>query len=102
MWRGACPERPTKGRESNLRSYYPDFVVVDHNGTHWLIETKGAETSEVAYRDLAARNWCENATALTGTLWRYLKIPQKGYEVLQASRLEHLLALAPAALQGFS
>jgi hypothetical protein len=25
-----------------LRSYYPDFVAVDTNRTHWLIETKGA------------------------------------------------------------
>lgn len=80
----------------NLRSYYPDFVAVDAEGGHWLIETKGAETAEVVHKDLAARNWCENATALTGTQWRCLKIPQKAYEVLQPSRLEHLLALQPA------
>jgi type III restriction enzyme len=43
----------------NLRSYYPDFAAVDTDGTHWLIETKGAETAEVVHRDLAARNWCE-------------------------------------------
>jgi type III restriction enzyme len=40
----------------NLRSYYPDFVAVDTNGTHWLIETKGAETAEVVYKDSAAKN----------------------------------------------
>jgi type III restriction enzyme len=82
----------------NLRSYYPDFVAVDSDGVHWLIETKGAETAEVVHKDLAARNWCENATALTETKWRYLKIPQKAFEILQPLKLVHLQALAPAGL----
>jgi type III restriction enzyme len=83
----------------NLRSYYPDFVAVDTQGTHWLIETKGMESTEVAHKDLAASNWCENATALTKTQWRYLKILQKAFEVLQPSRLEHLQALQPAVAE---
>jgi|SRR5439155_24106063 len=78
----------------NLRSYYPDFVAVETQGTHWLIETKGAETPEVAYKDLAARNWCENASRLTSTAWKYLKIPQKAFEMLQPTQFSHLLALA--------
>lgn len=82
----------------NLRSYYPDFVAVDTYGRHWLIETKGAETAEVAHKDLAARNWCENSTNLTKTEWRYIKVPQKAFEVLQLSKLEHLRALEPAVL----
>ena len=82
----------------NLRSYYPDFVAVDSEGGHWLIETKGAETTEVAHKDLAARNWCENATRLTKTEWWYIKVPQRAFEVLQPSRLEHLRALEPAAV----
>jgi hypothetical protein len=44
--------------------------------THWLIETKGQESVDVAHQDQAARLWCENATELTGTPWRYLKMPQ--------------------------
>jgi len=80
----------------NLRSYYPDFVAVDTEGTHWLMETKGAETAEVVHKDLAARNWCENATGLTKIEWRYIKVPQKAFEVLQPSRLEDLRALEPA------
>ncbi len=82
----------------NLRSYYPDFVAIDKDGTHWLLETKGAETSEVQYKDAAAIQWCTNATQLTGTTWRYLKIPQKGFETLQPTRLEHLMALSSATL----
>jgi type III restriction enzyme len=82
----------------NLRSYYPDFVAVDKKGTRWLLETKGAETGEVVHKDLAAVQWCANATQLTGTKWEYLKVPQKDFETLQPSRLEHLIALKPAVL----
>jgi type III restriction enzyme len=82
----------------NLRSYYPDFVAIDRGGTHWLLETKGAETSEVQYKDAAAIQWCANATQLTGTKWQYLKVPQKGFETLQPTRLEHLMALSPTGL----
>jgi type III restriction enzyme len=78
----------------NLRSYYPDFVAIDLADTHWLIETKGMETTDVSHKDTAARNWCENATQLTGVRWEYAKIPQKGFEVLQPARLVDLGALA--------
>jgi len=78
----------------NLRSYYPDFVTLDDRGTHWLLETKGAETGDVAYKDAAAALWCENATQLTGKQWKYIKVPQKGFQTLQPSRLEHLMALS--------
>src|SRR5947207_14360064 len=70
----------------NLRSYYPDFVAVDTEGTHWLIATKGAETAEIVHKKLAARRWCENASGLTNIEWRYSKITQKGFEVLEPSR----------------
>jgi hypothetical protein len=33
----------------NLRSYYPDFVVIDSSGTHWLVETNGMETADVSH-----------------------------------------------------
>ncbi len=39
----------------NLRSYYPDHVAGDKDGTRWLLETKGAETAEVQYKDAAAQ-----------------------------------------------
>ena len=77
----------------NLRSYYPDFVALDSEGNHWLIETKGMESAEVSQKDAAASNWCENASALTGTPWRYRKIPLKGFEVLQPRLLADLAAL---------
>jgi type III restriction enzyme len=82
----------------NLRSYYPDFVAIDSAGQRWLIETKGMESAEVSQKDAAANNWCENASTLTGVAWRYMKVPQKGFEVLQPRRLADLAALHPQKL----
>jgi len=68
---------------NNLRYYEPDFVAVHENGVHYLIETKGREDVDVANKDRAAILWCENATRLTDTEWRYLKVSQKEYEKLE-------------------
>lgn len=77
----------------NLKSYYPDFVAVDADGVHWLFETKGQETAEVARKDRAATLWCENATKLSKRTWKYTKVPQKDFEALQPHRLADLVAL---------
>jgi type III restriction enzyme len=79
----------------NLRSYYPDFVAVDGDGCHWLVETKGMESAEVEYKDRAAQTWCENATALAGVSWKYVKVPQKAFELLQPRKFSDLAALMP-------
>jgi type III restriction enzyme len=79
----------------NLRFYEPDFVAVVADGTHWLLETKGLEDVNVAFKDRAARLWCENASTLTGTPWRYLKVQQTEYNSLQPAQFADLLALAP-------
>jgi hypothetical protein len=78
----------------NLRSYYPDFAAIDKAGTHWLIETKGMESAEVSQKDSAAANWCENASNLTNVAWKYIKVPQKGFEVLQPRHFADLAALS--------
>lgn len=82
----------------NLKSYYPDFAAVDQNGVHWLLETKGQETSDVPRKDAAAIRWCENASSLTDTLWKYVKVPQKEFAALQTTRLADLAALQPPSL----
>ena len=71
---------------------------VDEHGTRWLLESKGAETEDVAHKDAAATQWCENATQLSGTKWQYLKVPQKAFDLLQPNRLQELKALAHARL----
>ncbi len=75
---------------ANLRAYYPDFVAEAEDGTHWILETKGQESAEVLHKDRAASQWCENATALTKTTWKYLKVPQKEFAGLQPGSLEDL------------
>jgi type III restriction enzyme len=83
----------------NLRYYYPDFAAVLTSGDHYLIETKGQETTEVAHKDRAALYWAESATRLTGTPWRYIKVPQKEYTQLQPTEFADLLVFAePASL----
>jgi type III restriction enzyme len=82
----------------NLKSYFPDFVAIDDEGTHWLLEAKGQENIDVIRKDNAATRWCENATTLTGTVWQYVKVPQKDYEALRPARLADLTALQPVSL----
>lgn len=72
---------------TNLRYYEPDFVAVDGADGHYVIETKGREDIDVAHKDRAAIIWCENATLLTGTVWSYIKVPQKGFTDLQPTDL---------------
>jgi hypothetical protein len=82
----------------NLRSYYPNFVAVEQDGTHWLLERKGHETPEAQRKDEAAQRWCEDATTLTGTQWRYLMGPQKQFEQLQAATLADLVGTSSSLL----
>jgi type III restriction enzyme len=79
---------------TNLRYYEPDFVVVASDDTHWLVETKGREDVDVIHKDRAAQVWCENATLLTATAWRYLKIPQPEFAKLQPTQFDDLLVFA--------
>ena len=64
----------------NLRHYFPDFVVRLTNGEHWIVETKGQETIESVRKADAAQLWCETATELAGTVWRYLKVQQDHFQ----------------------
>ena len=78
---------------TNLRYYEPDFVAVQDDGTHWLIETKGQVNIDVVHKNRAATLWCENATRLTGTEWQYLIVHQTDFEQLQPDSYSDLYAL---------
>lgn len=69
----------------NLRYYYPDYVVVDENGTHHLVETKGRQDENVFNKDRSATAWADSATYLTGIQWNYVKVLQKEFEGLQST-----------------
>ena len=86
---------------TNLRYYEPDFVAVDTDGVHYVIETKGREDIDVAHKDRAAAIWCENATLLTETTWAYVKVPQVEFGKLQPTSLSDVsLAFGTAVLDG--
>ena len=70
-----------------MRHYYPDFVAVASDGQNYLIETKGMEDANVALKDRAASVWCDNAAALTGAAWRFVKVPQIDFARLGGQRL---------------
>ena len=78
---------------TNLRYYEPDFVAVQDDGTHWLIETKGQVNVDVAHKNRAATLWCENASRLTETDWRYIIVHQNDFEQLQPDLYSDLYAL---------
>ncbi len=76
---------------ASLRYYEPDFAAVLADGSHRLIETKGREDPDAAPKDRAARLSCENATQLTRQQWKYLKVPQAGFDRLQPTSFADLL-----------
>ncbi len=79
---------PYTDAAGNLRHYYPDFVVVDRDGIHYLVETKGREDTDVRNKDRSATIWAESATELTGLQWRYVKVMQKTFNELQPTTFE--------------
>ena len=77
--------------EGNLRLYYPDFVVVLNNGERWVIETKGIEDVDVKNKDKRAELWCEDASKLTGEIWRYCRVNQEDFEKYKYKRVSELV-----------
>lgn len=78
-------------RRANIRHYFPDFIVKISENDFWIIETKGREDIEVALKDNAAMNWCDNATRLTEFSWNYLKVGQIDFEHLHPDNFTELL-----------
>ena len=70
---------PYTDSRGNLRHYYPDFVVVDDDDVCYLLETKDREDIEVEPKDRSATIWAEQATALTGQVWRSMKVLQSDF-----------------------
>lgn len=80
---------------SNLRYYEPDFVAEVHDGTRYVLETKGREDLDVSHKHRAAEIWCENATLLTGDAWEYLIVPQAEFTKLEPGDFADLKVLGP-------
>jgi type III restriction enzyme len=61
-------------------NYNPDFVAVETDGTHWLIEVKSdkdAESEDVTAKRKAAVKWAKHVSSapkMNGVKWRYLLV----------------------------
>jgi len=62
----------------------------------WLIETKGQEDEDVPLKDARADDWCKTATKLTGTEWRYLKVP---YDFFYSSKFDSFQRLLDSRIK---
>ena len=80
--------------KKGLSYYLPEFVVV-YDSENYILETKGEESVEVKNKDKRAREWCEDATELTGRKWNYLKVPEVVFknnrEVKTLKKLEEII-----------
>lgn len=74
--------------------YWPDFLVRDNDGKHYLVETKGQQDSNVPHKASAAVAWCK-AASKRGQKWEYVFVPQA---VFEDSADENLAELARACV----
>ncbi len=82
--------------EANLRYYEPDFVARDTSGAHWLLETKGREDTDVAFKNARAVKWCEDVTTLTGSQWDFQIVKQKDFQQIASRTLADLTSALSA------
>jgi len=72
------------------QEYNPDLIVIDTDGTHWVVEVKADDAmgSDVVKgkRD-AARRWANYVTAdeKVGVAWRYLLVSETDIETARGS-----------------
>ncbi len=76
------------------RRYFPDFIVIDSEGVHWLVEDKGdgqVTDATVLVKQAAAEEWAALVTdsKLFG-VWRYLVVSES--DIKSASNWEALIA----------
>lgn len=65
-----------------MRYYYPDFIARTSNGM-FVVETKGLEDLEVAKKDARMKQWCKDASKITGQSWQYLKVLEDDFKRYQ-------------------
>jgi type III restriction enzyme len=77
-------------RVGALRYYYPDFIVRLTDDSCLIVETKGQEDLDVAFKDRRARRWCEDATRLAGREWAYEKVRQQVFDAYTGGTIDGL------------
>ncbi len=76
--------------QSDGREYNPDFVAVEQEGKHWLIETKATkdvESADVKGKESAARRWARYVSddPSVGAEWGYLLLSEDDIEAARGS-----------------
>lgn len=74
----------------DARQYNPDFIAIDHDDTHWLIEVKmdkEMESIDVQAKRQAARRWSNHVSAddKVQTPWSYLLISETDVKTAKSS-----------------
>lgn len=75
---------------TGAKEYNPDFIAVDTDGTHWVIESKmnkEMESADVQGKRDAARRWANYVSAddNVGITWRYLLVSENDVETARGS-----------------
>ena len=78
-------------QKGGMRYYYPDFIVRTANGM-FVVETKGLEDLEVARKDERMKQWCRDASKITGKPWQYLKVLEGDFKRYQFKDFENLVS----------
>jgi type III restriction enzyme len=65
-----------RGEHGGMAFYFPDFVVRDEDGDHYLVETKGLVDVSVPAKDQRALQWSLDATMASGVRWSYLRVDE--------------------------
>ncbi len=79
--------------EGNLKTYYPDFVVVTENEGNFVIETKGRVDIDVKSKDDRIIKWCDDATKLIGEPWRFVRVDQEEFGRYRFKSVKELLSI---------
>ncbi len=74
------------------QQYNPDFIVIETDGTHWIVEVKAEKevtSSDVLGKRGAAKRWANYVTAdaNVGTTWRYLLVSESDVDTAKGSWL---------------
>jgi type III restriction enzyme len=72
------------------QEYNPDFLVIDSDVTHWVVEVKmdkEMESEDVKGKRDAAKRWANHVTAdeKVGVSWRYLLVSESDVETAKGS-----------------
>jgi type III restriction enzyme len=72
------------------QQYNPDLIVIDNDGTHWVVEVKmdkEVESEDVQGKREAAKRWANhvNADAAVDVTWRYLLVSETDISTARGS-----------------